>query len=226
MKTEKLASIKKACALTDKLFSEILANFSGFRTEQDIGLFVSHWVHGKGLRLSFAPIIATAGNASNPHHKPKKTRLKKGFLVIDIGVKVNGYCADLTRTVFLGKASQKEKQLYSLVLNAQEKSAKKIRAGVKGKEMKAFAEKLLGAYAKLFVHGLGHGLGKKVHVKPYMKKKSRGRIRAGDIITIEPGIYKKKKFGIRIEDDYLVKKNGVQQLTKSQKKLMELPVPA
>ena len=142
-----------------------------------------------------------------------------------MGLKFNGYCSDLTRTVYLGKPSNAEKQLYNFVLAAQQKPLSAIKHGAGGSGLFESSAKSLGKYRKNFIHGLGHGLGKHIHIKPYMKSTSFDMLKEGDIITVEPGIYFKNKFGIRIEDDYLVTRNGARKLTKATNKLIVLPVP-
>jgi len=210
----KLKAISKACRLTDGLFARIILNFKAFPTEQAVARYINAEIKALGLRPSFNPIVGSAEGGAEPHHKPKNTSLKKGFCVIDLGLKFNGYCSDLTRTVYLGKPSNAEKQLYNLVLAAQQKPLSAIKHGAGGSGLFESSAKRLG-----------HGLGKHIHIKPYMKSTSFDMLKEGDIITVEPGIYFKNKFGIRIEDDYLVTRNGARKLTKATNKLIVLPVP-
>ncbi len=193
---------------------------NSFRTEQDISLFLKKQIALHKVRPSFNPIVANVPGGSEPHHRPKRVALKRGFCVIDFGVKVNGYCSDMTRTVFFGKPTLKEKRLYQLVLNAQQKAIKHLMHGAQGSELYKIAASELKEHCKKFIHGLGHGLGKHIHTKPFFKKKSTDIVREGDIVTIEPGIYFKNRFGIRIEDDFFVTKNSCNQLSKSTRKLL------
>ena len=118
---------------------------------------------------------------------------------------------------------KKDKKAYEIVLNAQKAALKEISAGVLAIKPYKAVRKSLGKYAKNFIHGLGHGVGKRIHTKPFMKKKSSDFLKEGDIITIEPGIYFKGKFGIRIEDMFVVTKNQAAPLTFFPRKLIEIP---
>lgn len=217
----KIECIKKACSINDEIFSKLIKNIKNLKTEKDIGLFLRREIRKRKLKLAFPPVVASAKNASEIHHKPKKTRLKKGFLVIDFGVKYKGYCSDMTRTLHIGKASAKEKKIYNKLLSIQRTSIKKARPGADCFEIDYFARKKMGSLRQYFAHSLGHGLGKKIHEKPNLGPRSAEKLKAGDIITIEPGIYLKKKLGIRIEDTVLTGKKPV-ALTKTTKKLIEI----
>ncbi len=225
--SEKARAITKACRKADYIFTKFLkkAKKGSFKTEIEIEKFISSKIREFGLKKSFPTIVAFGKNAVEWHHKPKNTRLKKGFCVIDFGVRVKGYCSDLTRTVYFGKAAEKEKKVYEKVLKANKECIKLIKPNTDGNAIYLHAKKTLGKFAKYFGHGLGHGLTKKIHSKPFLSKRKGETLKQGDIITIEPGIYMPKKFGIRIEDDILVLKNGHKVLTKSEKKLIELPIP-
>src|SRR3989344_4416324 len=222
----KLKAISKACRLTDGLFAKLIRNFKEFRTEQAVARYIKAEIKALACSPSFKPIVGSAEGGSEPHHKPKNTALKKGFCVIDFGLKVNGHCSDLTRTVYIGKPSKQDRKLYLIVLAAQQKPLSKIKHGAKGSELFEISAKTLGKYRKNFVHGLGHGLGKHIHIKPYMKSTSFDVLKEGDIITVEPGIYFSGKFGIRIEDDYLITRNGARLLSKATSRLIVLPLPA
>lgn len=225
MPVSKLSSIKTACKITDSVFSKLVAKMGSFGTERDVALFINKEIKRHGVTPSFKPIVGAAGGGSEPHHRPKNTPLIRGFCVIDFGVKVNGYCSDMTRTVFFGLPTKKERSLYDLVLNSQQKAIKRIKGRVFARSLWKISFLALGKHKKRFIHGLGHGLGKHIHVKPFLKKKSKDYLKEGDIITIEPGIYFKGQFGIRIEDDFLVTKNGAQRLLNSTAKLLVFKVP-
>jgi Xaa-Pro aminopeptidase len=203
-----------------------LRNFGEFTTEQSVARFINAEIRALGLKPSFKAIVGSAEGGSEPHHKPKNTPIKKGFCIIDFGLKVNGYCSDLTRTVYIGKPSKRDRQFYALVRAAQQKPLPSIKHGAKGSALFEISAKRLGKYRKNFIHGLGHGLGKHIHIKPYLKSTSFDVLKEGDIITIEPGVYFKDKFGIRVEDDYLVTRNGARLLTKATNKLVVLPLPS
>jgi len=217
----KIECIRKACEITDEIFSLIIKNIKSMKTEKDIDNFIRREARKRKLRISFPPVVASASNAAEIHHKPKKTKLKKGFLVLDFGVKYKGYCSDMTRTVYIGKASAKEKKIYNRLLSIQKSAVKKAKAGAECFAIDIFVRKKLRELREYFLHSLGHGVGKKIHEKPNLSPKTCDILKNGDIITIEPGIYLKKKFGIRIEDSILVGKKP-ETLTKSKKRLIEI----
>ncbi|MCR4335978.1 MAG: M24 family metallopeptidase [archaeon] len=222
--TTKLEAIERGCKLNDQIFLLVVAKFKAkeFKTEKDVANFIDKEIKKAGAKNAFPTIVASGSNAVDWHHKPTPKKLRKDFCVIDFGSKFNQYCSDMTRTVFLGKASKTEKRIYNIVKRTQEKCIKKIKEGTSTTVLYLLAKKSLGAYADYFGHGLGHGLSKKIHDKPGIGKKE-SKLKAGQIITIEPGIYIPRLLGIRIEDDVLVKKNGYKVLSKSTKKLIEIP---
>ncbi len=219
--SSKIESIKKACSINDEIFSLLLKNIKSMKTEKDIDSFIRKEARKRKLKIAFPPVVASGKNAAEIHHKPNKAKLKNGFLVLDFGVKVKGCCSDMTRTLYLGKASQKEKQIYNKVLSIQKSAVKKAKPGTECFDIDCFVRKKLGSLRELFAHSLGHGVGKKIHEKPNLSPKSCDALKKGDIITIEPGVYKKKGFGIRIEDTILAGKKP-KALTKSAKRLIEI----
>jgi Xaa-Pro aminopeptidase len=220
---KKTESIRKACSVGDEIFSLILKNIKSksLKTEKDIDNFIRREARKRKLKISFPPVVANAANAAEIHHKPKKTKFKKGFLVLDFGVKVSGFCSDMTRTVFIGKAAPKERKIYNTLLSVQKSAIKKAKPRVECFEIDCFVRKKLKSLREYFLHSLGHGVGKKIHELPNLSPRSCNVLKKGDIITIEPGIYIKKKLGIRIEDTIIVKKNP-EILTKSPKRLIEI----
>ncbi len=226
IKTQKeILKIKKACQLGDKVYSQILKIIRIGITEQELGLEIIHLIRKNGASLSFRPIIAFGENASEPHHVATNLKLKKnhGFLKIDLGTKVNGYCSDMTRTVFFGKANSKQKKIYKTVLESQQKAMDFVKVS-----RKAFdADKIARDYIvkkgfPTIPHTLGHGIGKRVHEGFRLGPKSKTIFEDHMVFTIEPGIYIKGYGGVRIEDTFYLNKNKLIQLTKSPKKLLEL----
>ena len=211
----------KACRVNDLIFNGILKNFKSFKTEKDIEKYVKKILKKHGMTNSYPPIVAN--NTSIIHAKPRYKKLERGFLVLDIGAKYEGMCSDMTRTLFIGKANKKEKELYNLVKNCQEKCIKKLKVGISCKELHEYSLKLLGKHAKYFPHALGHGIGSKVHRSPRISYKSNEVIKEG-IIAIEPGVYIKNNnedFGIRVEDTICIG-NKIEILTRFPKKLIEV----
>ena len=209
----------RACKVNDLVFREIIDKFDSFKTEKDIEVYILRRFKDHKMGSSYPPIVAN--NNSIIHAKPRKKRLSRGFLVLDFGAKFDGMCSDMTRTLFIGKANKKEKELYNLVLSCQGKCVKRVRLGVSCKELHAYSRRLLKGYVKYFPHALGHGVGSKVHRKPRISIKSNEVIKEG-IITIEPGIYiKKKNLAIRVEDTIYVGKN-VEVLSRASRDLIEV----
>ncbi len=211
--------MKKACAMTDKLLSDFISEFDSFKTEFDAQQYMKKTLLEKDLEFSFPIIIASGKNPSSPHHIPSKEKMQKGFCVIDFGIKYKNYCSDMTRTIFLGKPTREEKELYNLLLHVQEKSIDFCKQGISFFDVEQNARKMLGKYEKDFVHSLGHGLGLDVHENITFGKDPLWKITENQVFTIEPGIYVKDRFGMRIEDDILMKKKPV-IMTKMTKELI------
>ncbi len=218
---EEIKNIKKACIITDSIFKKMIKNFN-FKNESDIAGFIKQEIKKRKLKQSFKPIVASGKSASNPHYEENNKDLSRGFCVIDFGVKYNGYCSDMTRTIFIGKPSKKEKQLYNMVLKSQTSAIKKLKPGVLCKDIANEARKHLKRYNKKMIHSTGHGLGKRIHEKPYISIKSNEKLDKGMAFTIEPGIYL-RNYGIRIEDTILLRQKPI-ILTKSEKRLMNYEI--
>src|SRR3989344_4225779 len=142
------------------------------------------------------------------HYKAKNSKIKKGFLVIDFGVKYKGYYSDETRTIYMGKPTKKEIKDYNKLLKIQKKIISLVKPGNYYCDLDIKARLLLGKDKIYFNHSLGHGIGKKTHQSPKIGPTSKDKIKINDIVTIEPGIYK-KDYGIRIEDTILIRKKPV-----------------
>lgn len=223
MNKSEIKKIKKACSITDKILKQLIKELRkhSFKTELDIYIFLKQKTKENNCKLAFKPIVATASNAAEIHHKATNTKLKKGFLIIDFGVKYKGYCSDCTRTLYLGKPSKKEKELYNLVLQTQLTAISYTLPRMNCGDLDAITRASFGEYMRYFAHGLGHGLGKRIHQSPNLKPNNRYHLKKGIILTIEPGLYFKRRFGIRIEDTILLKNRPI-ILTKTTKKLMTI----
>jgi len=218
---EEVKRIKKAGELTIAIFKVALKNWKFFRTEKDVANFLLSEMGKRGLSPSFEPIVASGHAAAIPHHEPRH-KLKKGFCVIDFGVKYKGYCSDFTRTVFIGKPSKHQLADYNLLLNSQLKAIDAVKPGIKTKKIHDIAAEHLAHRKHFFIHAVGHGLGLEVHEAPSVGPNSKDILKEGMVITVEPGIYP-NHFGIRLEDDIVVTKKGCIVLTKFNKKLICLP---
>jgi Xaa-Pro aminopeptidase len=174
---------------------------------------------------SFETIVASGPRAALPHGRPTPKRLKKKELVVlDLGVILRGYCSDLTRTVHLGRASAEVRSLYRAVLMAQSAAREAVHAGVEARGVDEAARQVLRreGLERYFVHSTGHGLGIEVHERPSLGRNQTARLKAGSVVTIEPGIYLPGRGGIRIEDDVLVKERGSETLTELPRELLEI----
>ena len=220
IKTEKeIKFLKKSCNYADKILQQAIKNFKSFRTESEATAFFEYETKKNGLELSFNPIVASGSNGSMPHHEPSNTKIKHGFCVIDFGVKYKGYCSDITRTIYVGKPSKSEKEIYNMLLTIQKNTINQIKNSKKCSELYDFVNTGLGKYKKNFTHGLGHGVVVEIHEMPNLTLNSNDKIRNNMVFTIEPGIYFPKKFGIRIEDTVLFSNKTI-ILTKTSKDLL------
>ena len=221
MKPFNIERTKKACSIADKIYKLLIKELKkkSLKTELDVFNFLEKKTKQAKCKLAFPPVVAMQENAAEIHHKADNTRLKKGFLVVDFGVKYKGYCSDCTRTFYLyGKPTKQEKKIYNLVLLAQETALLHAQPGVRAADIDLIARAVLQDYYKHFIHGTGHGVGAKIHQVPNLKPRGKFLLRENETITIETGLYFKNKLGIRIEDTIIVKEIPV-ILTKLSKKL-------
>jgi Xaa-Pro aminopeptidase len=211
--------LKKSCSYASNILKKAIKNFKDFRTESEAAAFLEYETKKLGLDIAFNPIVASGKNASMPHYEPKNTKLKDGFCVIDFGVKYKGYHSDITRTIYLGKISKKEKEAYALLLNVQKNTIKNIRINDNCGKIYENCIKELKQYSEYFIHGLGHVIGTEIHELPNLSLNSKDKIMRNMAFTIEPGIYIPNKLGIRIEDSILMKNKPI-VLTKVTKDLL------
>ncbi len=206
IKTEKeIEIIEKGFNYADKILKKAINELKGLKTESNVAAFLEYESKKLGLGTSFDPIVASGPNASMPHYKPENIKLNKGFCVIDFGIKYKGYCTDCTRTVYIGKPNNKEKDIYNFLLKVQSNIIKNIKIDDNCGRIYENCMKGLKNYSKYFIHGLGHGVGTEIHELPSLSLNSKDKIKEHMVLTIEPGIYIQKKLGIRIEDTILMK---------------------
>lgn len=184
-------------------------------TENELAGRLDFLIRKHGAINSFETIVAFGPNASRPHHQPGARKLKENDTVlIDFGAKYKGYCCDLTRCFAIGKSTNLYKKIYMAVQEAQAAAIKMVRDGAEKTKVDAVARDIIKEYGlPVYGHGTGHGLGLEVHEEPVLSPNSKGRLKAGQIITIEPGVYIPGKLGVRIEDDVLVTGTGCRILT-------------
>ncbi|WP_343210052.1 Xaa-Pro peptidase family protein [Anaerolentibacter hominis] len=223
---EELECIRRAEAIGDMAFEQIVSYIKPGMTELEVAARLEYIMKTEGAEaLSFDSIVASGLNSAMPHAKPGRKKIEKGdFVTMDFGCKYRGYCSDMTRTIVVGKASERQKEIYELVLKAQEEALAFIHAGVTGKEVDDVARKVIteAGYGDCFGHGLGHGVGLEIHELPNLSKSGLTVLKPGMIETVEPGIYIKGFGGVRIEDLVAVMENGCINFTNSPKYLIEL----
>ena len=214
-----IENIKKAAKITEQAFDFAKEIISEDWTEKDLSIELRRFIEIKGdIKAAFDPIVAYEENSYKPHHIPCDTRAGKNrFVLIDLGAKYRGYCADLTKILILDKMPLQIKKIYDIVKTAKSRSIKKIRAGAVIKNVDKAAREYIDkkGYGKYFRHGLGHGVGLNVHEKPFIHPKNEETLKENMVITVEPAIYIPGKFGIRLEDLAVVKKNNCQILNKN-----------
>ncbi len=210
--------IKKACAVTDLVFSNICKNFK-FRTEIELKEFIESEIRKHGCELAFDPIVASAKNSSQPHYLPSG-KMKKGFLLLDFGAKYKGYCSDMSRMIYIGKPKKSELKDYNLVLTTIKKCENAAVTENSFSKLYDIAISSLGNNAEYFTHALGHGVGIDIHEPPSLYSEDKNKIQDNIVYTIEPGIYFPNKYGIRIEDTVVIERKKLKILTKSKKELV------
>lgn len=217
---EQIKKVAQACKITDQIFAKILKNFY-FKTENELKDFILQEIKMRGLKPSFDPIVTSGPRAGNEIHPQSTDSKLKGFVIIDMGVIYEKYMSDMTRTIFIGTPTLKDKQIYNKLLISQVSAIVNVKDGVNAGMIDAYTRKLLGPHAKYFIHMLGHGVGTRIHEEPKLYYKlTKPVLKTGMIITIEPGLYVKNRYGIRIEDTIEVTKKGFKILTKSPKELI------
>lgn len=227
VKTEnEVESIIKAQRIAENAFEHILKFIKPGVTEKEIALELDFYMlRNGGEGLSFETIAVSGKNSSMPHGVPSDKRIENGdFITMDFGTIINGYHSDMTRTVAVGFATDEMKNVYDIVLKAQQNCLNNIKAGVSCKSGDMFARSVINdaGYGKYFTHSTGHGVGVEIHEFPNLSPASDSILQVGNIVTVEPGIYIPEKFGIRIEDMALITENGCQNLTKAPKELIIL----
>lgn len=223
---DEVEKIIAAQRIAEGAFEHICKVLTYDMTETEVAAELEYYMKRHGSEKPSFDTICVSGTASSrPHGVPRPVKLEKGFLTMDYGAMVNGYHSDMTRTVVVGKADEEMKRLYNTVLSAQEAAMAVVAAGVKNSDVDKAARDLIysAGYEGKFGHGLGHGVGLEIHEAPTVNMRAGDAVlRAGEIITDEPGIYIEGKYGCRIEDMLLVTENGCRNLTNCPKELIEL----
>lgn len=224
IKTEaELQILKEAALLADYAVQVGVNEIAEGKTEAEIVAKIEFEMKKKGVTaMSFDTMVLTGKNGALPHGTPGGTKIQQGDLVLfDLGVVHKGYCSDITRTVAFGEITEEQQKIYDTVLKAQTSAVAKVKAGVKASEIDLTARNIIreAGYGEYFPHRLGHGLGASVHEFPSITETNHMELQENMVFTIEPGIYVPGVAGVRIEDDLVVTKDGVQVLTEFPKTL-------
>jgi Xaa-Pro aminopeptidase len=223
---QELAVMRKAAILAGEVLQGVLHLIKPGVRESELGAEIEYQMKKRGASgASFETIVASGARSALPHARPTAKKLRKNELVVlDLGAILGHYCSDMTRTVHVGRATKRVREWYRSVQEAQEAAVASVRAGVTCGEVDAAARDVLkkNGLEQYFVHSTGHGLGLEVHEEPRVARGQTVRLQAGNVITIEPGVYVEGVGGIRIEDDVVVEAGRNEVLTRVKRDLIEL----
>ena len=216
---DEIATMAEAAALGCSLFDHILGFLRPGLAEVAVAAELEHQARLRGAEgMSFETIVASGPRSSMPHGRASSSRLpRRGFLTLDFGVILKGYCSDMTRTVCFGQPTARERQVYDAVLAAQQSGLASVRAGATCEAVDQAARGVLQAagFAEAFSHSTGHGVGLQIHEAPRIAARQKAKLESGMVITIEPGAYFPGQFGVRIEDTVVVQRGGCRNLTEA-----------
>lgn len=223
---DEISRLRAAAKLISRTFESIVGMIRPGLRERELAAEIEYKMKGLGAEgPSFDTIVASGKRSALPHARPTEKRLKRNELVVlDLGAILARYCSDLTRTVYLGRAPKRIKTWYRAVLEAQDAGREALAEGVECGAADSAARSVLARYrfADYFTHSLGHGLGLEIHEDPRLAAGQKRVLQAGNVVTVEPGVYMEGLGGIRIEDDVLVKEFGVEVLTTAAREFLEL----
>ncbi len=222
-----IEAIAAAAALIDELLGWLFASGLAGRNERELAVTLEHQMRLLGASApSFSSIVASGAHAALPHAQPREQPIERGSLVtFDIGALLDGYCSDCTRTVAVGEPGEHAREVYGVVLAAQLAGLAAVTPGVRGRDVDADARAVIeqAGYGEHFGHGLGHGVGLEIHEAPRLARVGGDQVlSAGNVVTVEPGIYLPGELGVRIEDLVVVREGGAQVLSGFTKELLVL----
>ena len=216
---EEIDNIKKACQITDECFNHIVNYIRPGMTEKQIAREIDYFYYKHSEGTSFDTIVASGENSSKPHAVPTDRKIQRvDIITIDMGCKINGYCSDMTRTIFVGEVPENMKQVYDLVLKNQEQALDDMHDNANTKQISKMVDNDFRLHDYDLIHALGHGVGLDIHEGPVLGINSEYILKENMVVTDEPGIYIPGQFGVRIEDTVLINKGTCEPLTKSPKK--------
>ena len=221
---EELENLRRAAAIADRVFEEILEYIKPGLQEKDIKekiqeLFIKNGADG----MAFNPIVASGPNSSKPHYNQYSRYIQeKDVIILDFGCKYKGLCSDMSRTVFVGGVTDEERKIYDIVYKAQDEGEKAVKEGVTAESVDAVSRNIIkeAGYGEYFLNRLGHGIGFSVHEAPDIKGGNKRVLEKGMAFSIEPGIYLPGKFGVRIENIMIIGKDGPEAINKANKEIV------
>jgi Xaa-Pro aminopeptidase len=220
---DEVEKVRRAARVADEALREVLEAGIVGRTERDVALDLEFAMRRRGASgAAFPPIVAAGAHGALPHAQPRDEAIPEGtLLVIDWGAQVDGYASDCTRTFATGELDPRDREVYDLVRHAQEEALAAVRPGPLGRDVDAVARQIIDAagHAEHFGHGLGHGVGLEVHEGPRLSKQGDTPLAAGQIVTVEPGVYVPGQVGVRIEDLVAITETGHEVLSSLPKDL-------
>ncbi|MDR2665221.1 MAG: Xaa-Pro peptidase family protein [Oscillospiraceae bacterium] len=222
-----LDAMKRAQRVAERSFEQVLPLICAGITERELAAELIYRFMLNGAEdKSFDPIVVSGARSSMPHGVPSDSKLQPGFLTIDFGVRLGGWCSDTTRTLCIGEPTDEMRRVYGTVLRAQECGIAAARAGATGRDVDAAARREIeqAGYGEYFGHGFGHGLGLEIHEQPNAAHSNDKPLPAGAVISAEPGIYIPGRFGVRIEDVLYITADGCENITTLPKELAVLAI--
>lgn len=213
--TSEIAAIRAAASIAATALEKAVRSLRPGLTESELAGILDLEIRRLGATNSFETIVAFGANASRPHHRPTQRKLRQtDTILIDFGAKHKGYCCDITRCSALGRPTTAYRETYAVVERAQAAAINAAKAGVELTQVDAAARDVIRESGlPVYGHGTGHGFGLEIHEIPFLKEQAKGKLEAGQVITIEPGVYIPGKLGVRIEDDILITEDGCKILT-------------
>jgi Xaa-Pro aminopeptidase len=223
---EEIERIRRAIRITEKVLKKILNMLKPGMIERDVAAEIGYWHKRYGAQSdAFETIVASGLRGALPHGLASAKKIRNGELVtLDLGCRLDGYHSDLTRTVAIGRPSSRGRKIYRIVLDAQSRAIDAARAGIRASALDRVARNVISreGYGKYFSHSLGHGLGIEIHEQLRLSAQSKDTLRAGNVVTIEPGVYIPGFGGVRIEDDIVIRESNCEVLSIAPKELMIL----
>lgn len=219
---EEIEKLRKASLLNDKGFEYICKQIRPGMTEKEIANLLDEFMFANGATgLAFETIVGSGVNSAQIHSTPTDRKIEENDIILfDFGYVVDGYCSDMSRTVFVGQATEKQKKIYDLVLKTQLNAIENIKVGMTAKEADLQGRQIILDAGYDYAHSLGHGIGKIVHEDLIISPKRDTILEENMVFTIEPGIYLENEFGVRIEDVVVLTSNGIETLSKATKEMI------